>query len=106
MRKVDSRFQRVRTQKMPGTGLVGLLPLEVFAPSVLAVEEAALRGLQQQPVWSGAVRQNIRVKLPQADLRSEQPAGSEHVPILCGGLIAALVEIGCRFLRRECVQPQ
>ena len=76
VRKVEPRLQRVRAEKMPLTELVDLLPLEAVAPPVLPVEEAAFRGLQQQPVRSRAVRQNIGIIFLVVDLRGKQAVRS------------------------------
>src|SRR5580693_7155260 len=63
MRKIEADLQLVVAQKMLGAELVDFLPFDPAGVSILPIEEAPFRGIDQHLIWGLTVGKRVCVKL-------------------------------------------
>src|SRR5271165_3431279 len=92
--------------QMPGSELIRLVQVQTRRAASLRVEESTFGSFDLQPIQIVALWSDVRIEYFVAELRREQTRLPDYIMMLCVNLVAALVVVRRRGLRREGVQAQ
>src|SRR5437016_12433037 len=91
----------MRSEKSARAELICLLPLGAIGLPALAIEEAAVGGLDQELIGVTAVGSHVGIETLVTELGNEQRVGAGRITVLDRAHVTSLVKIGGRGLRRE-----
>src|SRR5258705_9416069 len=102
----QAHHELVRTGEVPGRKLIVFLPAGTGGATRLPIEETAFGSFEQQTIRIVALRSDVSVKALVAELRIQQASLADDKMMLNVDLIAALMKIRRRRLRRKGVKDE